>query len=355
MSILKELFGNLSDGREVYIYTLKNNNGMTVKLSEFGAAIVQLFAPDKNGVFTDVVCGYDDLASYEFGDGAQGAVVGRWANRIANGKFTLDGEEYSLLINNGKNHLHGGKNNFIKALWSSEGVDADEPAVVFTHFSPDGEEGYPGNMSVTITYTLTNDNALSINYKATTDKKTVINLTNHCYFNMGGYASGSVRDQILWVDADTFLETDEGLIPTGRMLKVKDTPFDFTEPKAIGRDIDTFYRPIQLANGGYDHCFNFTGGESEEPVLRASLWCSKNGREMQVLTNQPCVQVYTANFMKNPKFPFKGGLPQRVQHAVCLETQRMPDSMNHEGFTNCILNPGETYDYTTIYKFTVKQ
>jgi aldose 1-epimerase len=328
---------------------------MTVKLSEFGAAIVQLFAPDKNGVFSDVVCGYDDLASYEFGDGAQGAVVGRWANRIAKGKFNLDGKEYSLLINNGENHLHGGKNNFIKALWSSEAVDADEPMVIFTHFSPDGEEGYPGNMSVTVTYTLTNDNALSINYKATTDKKTVINLTNHSYFNMGGYASGSVRDQILWVDADTFLETDEGLIPTGRMLKVKDTPFDFTEPKAIGRDIDTFYRPLQLANGGYDHCFNFTGGESRELVLRASLYCSKTGREMQVFTNKPCVQVYTSNFMKNLKFPFKGGLPQRRQHAVCLETQRMPDSMNHEGFTNCILNPGETYDYTTIYKFTVKQ
>lgn len=355
MSITKELFGKLSDGREVYIYTLKNEGGMTVKLSEFGAAIVQLFAPDRNGAFTDVVCGYDTVSSYEFGDGAHGSVVGRWANRIAKGRFTLDGEEYSLLINNGENHLHGGKKNFVRALWKSEPVDGDEPALKLTHFSPDGEEGYPGNMNVAVTYTLTNDNALSINYKATTDKKTVINLTNHCYFNMGGYASGSVRDQILWVDADTFLETDAGLIPTGRMLKVKDTPFDFTTPKAIGRDIDTCYRPLKLANGGYDHCFNFVGGETKEPVLRASLYCPKNGREMQVLTNKPCVQVYTANFMKNPNFPFKGGLPQRVQHAVCLETQRMPDSMNHEGFTNCILNPGETYDYTTVYKFTVKE
>lgn len=354
MSITKELFGKLSDGREAYIYTLKNESGMTVKLSEFGAAIVQLFAPDRNGIFTDVVCGYDDLSSYEFGDGAHGSVVGRWANRIAKGRFTLDGKEYSLLINNGQNHLHGGKQNFVKALWKSEPVDGEEPEVIFTHFSPDGEEGYPGNMSVTVTYTLTKDNALSINYKATSDKRTVINLTNHCYFNMGGYASGSVRDQILWVDADTFLETDTGLIPTGRMLKVKDTPFDFTEPKAVGRDIDTCYRPLNLA-GGYDHCFNFVGGETKEPVLRASLYCPKNGREMQVITNQPCVQVYTANFMKNPKFPFKGGLPQRKQHAICLETQRMPDSMNHEGFTNCILNPGETYDYTTVYKFTVKE
>ena len=222
MSITKELFGKLSDGREAYIYTLKNENGMTVKLSEYGAAIVQLFAPDRNGTFTDVVCGYDNLSSYELGDGAQGSVVGRWANRIAKGKFTLDGKEYSLLINNGQNHLHGGKQNFVRALWKSEPIDGDEPALVLTHFSPDGEEGYPGNMNVTVTYTLTKDNSLSINYKATSDKRTVINLTNHCYFNMGGYASGSVRDQILWVDADTFLETDEGLIPTGRMLKVKD-------------------------------------------------------------------------------------------------------------------------------------
>lgn len=354
MGIAKELFGKLSDGREVYIYTLKNAGGMTAKLSELGAAIVQLFAPDRNGTFTDVVCGYDTVSSYEFGDGSQGSVVGRWANRIAKGKFTLDGKEYSLLINNGENHLHGGKQNFVRALWKSEPIDGDEPAVVFTHFSPDGEEGYPGNMNVTVTYTLTKDNALSINYKATSDKRTVINLTNHCYFNMGGYASGSVRNQILWVDADTFLETDAGLIPTGRMLKVKDTPFDFTTPKAVGRDIDTCYRPLKLA-GGYDHCFNFVGGETKEPVLRASLYCPKNGREMQVLTNQPCVQVYTANFMKNSNFPFKGGLPQRKQHAICLETQRMPDSMNHEGFTDCILNPGETYDYTTVYKFTVKE
>jgi len=355
MGIVREFFGNLSDGREVYIYTLKNKNGMTVKLSEFGAAIVALFAPDRNGTFTDVVCGYDTVSSYEFGDGAQGSVVGRWANRIAKGKFTLDGKEYSLLINNGENHLHGGKNNFVRALWNSEAIDGEEPTLVLSHFSPDGEEGYPGNMSVTVTYTLTNANELSINYKATTDKKTVINLTNHCYFNMGGYASGSVRDQILWVDADTYLETDAGLIPTGRFLKVKNSPFDFTEPKAIGKDIDTFYRDLIVANGGYDHCFNFNGGETKEPVLRASLYCPKNGREMQVYTNKPCVQVYTANFMKNPKFPFKGGLPQRKQHAICLETQRMPDSMNHEGFTNCILNPGETYDYTTVYKFIVKE
>lgn len=355
MSIKKKYFDKLSDGREVYTYTLKNANGMKAKISEFGAAIVKLITPDKNGTFTDVVCGYDSMYGYENGDGYQGAVVGRWGNRIAKGRFTLDGVEYQLNLNDGNNHLHGGTKDMIShKIWNAEVLcDGDEPSLKLTCFSPDGEENYPGNLNIAVTYTLTNDNALSINYKAATDKKTVINLTNHSYFNLGGYASGTVREHILWVDADTYVETDEELIPTGRLRPVAKTPFDFTSPKKVGAELDAVNRDLMIA-GGYDHCFNFKGGATEEPTCRATLYCPATGREMQVITNQPCVQVYSANFMKNPKYPFKGGMPQHMQNAICLETERMPDSMNHEGFTKCTLDVGEVYDYTTIYKFSVK-
>ena len=226
MSVTKKFFGKLSDGREVYTYTLKNAAGMKVKLSEFGAAIVKLVTPDRNGTFTDVVCGYDSMYGYENGDGYQGAVVGRWGNRIAKGRFTLDGVEYQLSLNNGNNHLHGGAVDKIShKIWSVEILsDGEEPAVKFSYFSPDGEENYPGNLNISVTYTLTADNALALHYEATTDKKTVINLTNHSYFNLGGYASGSIHDHILWVDADSYLETDEELIPTGRMIPPQDLP-----------------------------------------------------------------------------------------------------------------------------------
>ena len=218
MSISKELFGKLSDGREVYIYTLKNANGMTVRLSEFGAAIVSLYAPDINGNFTDVVCGFDNPSSYELAGGSHGSVVGRWANRIGKGRFTLDGVEYILDLNKVTYHHHGGKKNFVRKIWNSQIVsDSDQPSLKFSVFSPDGEERYPGNLNVDVVYTLTSDNALSIHYVATTDKKTVINLTNHSYFNLDGYASGSVRDHILWIDADSFLKTDTDLVPTGEI------------------------------------------------------------------------------------------------------------------------------------------
>ena len=354
MSISKELFGKLSDGREVYIYTLKNANGMTVRLSEFGAAIVSLCAPDRNGFFTDVVCGFDDLLSYEKDGGSHGSVVGRWANRIAKGKFTLDGTEYTLDLNMGTYHHHGGKKNFVRKIWSSRIVsDSDEPSAEFSLLSPDGDEGYPGNLNVKVTYTLTSDNALSIHYFATTDKKTVINLTNHSYFNLDGYASGSIRDHVLWIDADRYLQSDKDLIPTGTILSAKGTPLDFTEPRVIGKDIDADFEPLRTA-GGYDHCYHFGGEYEKEPKLCASLYSPKSGREMLVYTNQPCVQIYSANFMDDEKYPFKGGFPQKIQNAICLETQRMPDGMNHENFTKSTLAPDEVYDYTTVYKFSVK-
>ena len=284
MSITKELFGKLSDGREAYIYTLKNDNGMTVKLSEYGAAIVQLFAPDRNGTFADVVCGYDNLSSYEFGDGAHGSVVGRWANRIAKGRFTLDGKEYSLLINNGANHLHGGKLSFIKALWRSEAVDKDEPAVIFTHFSPDGEEGYPGNMNVTVTYTLTKDNALSIDYKATSDKRTVINLTNHCYFNIAGHDAGTLDDQTIRIFAPCFQEVDAALIPTGNQPA--------TQSVFAGLEEGVGFRTVFDSGVEPDH--NFLIAERPDGICRkaAEVTSAKTGITLTVSGDGCGVQWY---------------------------------------------------------------
>lgn len=357
MSVIKKRFGNLSDGREVFLYEMKNANGMTVVISEYGAAIVSLNVPDKKGRFLDVVCGYDDVQSYEHADGYQGAIVGRWANRIAEGKFELDGKKYSLTVNNGKNHLHGGAENPISSkLWKVDSVsEGGEPSLCLSCVSNDGDDGYPGTLYVTVTYTLLKDNALSIRYSAKTDKKTVVNLTNHAYFNLGGYDSGSVRDHLLTVFADSYLETDETLIPTGKLASVEGTPFDLRTPKRLGDAIDSNHKDIMLV-GGYDHCFNFVGWEDESKEIRhrATLYCAETGIEMKVLTNSPCAQIYSGNVMNNANFPFKNGYAQNSHNAVCIETERMPDSMNHKGFTKCTLDVGETYDYTTVYKFNVK-
>lgn len=352
--IEKKHYGVLSTGENVSSYTLRNRNGMRVTFIDYGAAVTELIVKDRDGRFSDVVAGYDSLIDYEFGDGYLGAVVGRVGNRIANGSFMLDGKKYTLYCNDGKNHLHGGKRGFSNKLWSVEMHDSDEPCLVMSYTSADGEEGYPGTLSVTVTYRLTNDDALSINYKAYTDKPTVLNLTNHSYFNLGGYASGSVLDHEITIDADTYLPTDETLIPTGELKTVKGTPFDFTFPKKIGFELDTAkYHDLKLA-GGYDHCMNFVGGETEKPVLRINVYDERSGRRMRVYTDQPCVQFYTANFLANPSHPLKGGYPQQRRHAFCLETQHMPDSINHKNFTDTVLRPGEIYDHTTVYKFDVK-
>ena len=353
MSIKKKLFGVLENGTEVYSYTLRNANGMKVKIISYGGAIVQIKVPDRKGCFTDVIGGYDDLASYVCGNGYQGALIGRWGNRIAKGKFTLEGKDYSLFINNGENHLHGGEFGYNAKVWDVTEKDGDEPQLVLHIISPDGDEGYPGALDLTVTYTLSNKNGLSIRYEATTDKTTVLNLTNHTYFNLGGYASGSIHPLTLWLDADSYLPTDTGLIPTGEIKSVEGTPFDFRTPKAVGADINADYEDLKIA-GGYDHCFNFVGGETVDPVKRAELYDSESGRLMEVYTNQPCVQFYSGNFLKNKAFPFKGGYKQSPQTLLCLETQKMPDSVNHDNFTNCVLKPDEKYDYTTEYRFSVK-
>lgn len=351
--ITKQHFGTLEDGVEVYSYTMRNGNGMSVRICEFGGAIMEIRVPDKLGRMSDVVAGYDSLRDYVLGDGYLGALIGRVGNRIDHGQFTLEGKTYQIPCNNGVNSLHGGNVGFSHRMWSVKPEDGEEPKLVLSYTSPDGEQGYPGTLNVKVTYALLASNALSIHYEATTDRTTILNLTNHAYFNLGGYASGKVFDHVLQIDADTYLPTNEGLIPTGEIRSVEGTPFDFREPKTIGRDFDMNNPDIKTA-GGFDHCLNFVGGETKEPVLRVEVYEPNSGRIMKVFTNQPSIQFYTGNFLSNPEHPLKGGYPQNTQAEFCLETQKMPDAINHKNFTDITLKPGDTYDYTTIYQFSVK-
>ena len=353
MNIEKKYFGT-TGGKTVDKYTMTVDSGMSVSIITFGGAINKLLVPDRNGKLTDIVGGYDDLIDYVEGDGYQGALIGRWGNRICKGKFTLDGVDYDLFINNGVNHLHGGKVGFSHKVWDAEArVCEDGCELSLTYVSPDGEEGYPGTLTVNVIYKLSQDNALSLTYTATTDKKTVLNLTNHTYFNLAGFASGKIFDHEMWMDADSFLETDDTLIPTGRMIPVKGTAFDFSTPKTIGRDFDLSYEPLRLA-GGYDHCINFTAKDDPMAEARVRVYEPKSGRVMEVYTNMPCVQFYSGNFLNNEAHPFKGGYPQGLQNMFCLETEKMPDSVNHAEFTDCTLDVGEVYEHKTVYKFSVK-
>lgn len=348
MSIEKKYFGKTQGGEDVYTYTITAGD-ISVTLSEFGGAIVKLFTPDRNGKMTDIVCGYDALSDYENGDGYQGALIGRFGNRIGKGKFTLDGVDYSLYCNNGANHLHGGKVGFSHKVWKAD-VNEAENKVTFSYFSADGEENYPGNLHISVEYAIVDGKALSLTYRATTDKSTPVNFTNHSYFNLGGYASGKIFDHIVKMDADRFLPTDAGLIPTGEILPTAGTAFDFTEPKSIGRDFDLSYEPMRLA-GGYDHCIVFK--ETADPMAkpRVIVTDEKSGRRLSLYTTLPCMHFYTGNFLTNAAYPFKGGYPQAQQNAFCLETENMPDSMNHEGFTNCILHPDEEFFSKTVFAF----
>ncbi len=362
MNIYTREFGKTSAGETAHLYTLVNDNGMEVTISDFGGTIISILAPDRGGRMTDVVLGYHTLADYEVADGYLGALVGRFANRIANGSFELDGVTYDgLHINDGPNHLHGGVRGLSKVIWNARTMDGLEAVhLVLAYHSPDGEEGYPGNMDVTVTYTLDNDNALSLHYTAVTDKACPVNLTNHVYFNLAGAASGTILAHELWMDAESYCRGDEGLVPTGELVPVEGTPFDFRTAKPIGRDFFADDADLRGA-GGYDHCFNFTGWQAavsgSRPALRAVATDLVSGRCIEMYTNQPCVQLYTANFLADPLYPLRGGLRQQKQLGFCLETQMMPDSPHHqgeEGFTDCILRPGKTYDFATIYRFTVK-
>ena len=351
--ITKHYFGTMDDGRDVYSYLLKNDAGMSVRICEFGGAIMEICVPDRLGRVTDVVAGYDSLRDYVLAPGYLGALVGRVCNRIAKGKFELDGKQYQIYKNNNGNSLHGGKVGFSHKVWDAKAEDGEEPHLILTLTSPDGDENYPGTLQVTVTYALLRSNALSIHYEATTDKNTVVNLTNHAYFNLGGFSSGKIFDHVLQMDADTYIPTDENLIPTGEIRSVAGTPFDFREPKTIGQDFNLENPDMKLA-GGYDHCLCFVGGETKTPTLRIEAYEPNSGRLMQVYTNQPAVQFYTGNFMWEIEAPLKGGCPASVQAAFCLETQKMPDAINHSNFDDVVLCPGEKYDYTTIYQFSTK-
>ncbi|HXJ46528.1 MAG TPA: aldose epimerase family protein [Candidatus Dormibacteraeota bacterium] len=349
----KKVFGTTADGKTADLYTLKNKNGMQVSITNFGATVVSIVVPDKAGKMADVALGYDDLAGYELNKNYLGVLVGRYGNRIAHGKFSIDGTEYTLAKNNGDNSLHGGIKGFNKAMWEAKDVSkGGEAAVEMKYVSKDGEEGYPGNLSVTVVYTLTNKNELKIDYSATTDKKTVVNLTNHTYFNLAGQGNGDILKQELMINADTFTPVDSGLIPTGELKKVEGTPFDFRKPTAIGARIDANDEQIKLG-GGYDHNFVLSRKAATGLSLAARVSDAVSGRTMEVWTTEPGVQFYTGNFLDG-SFKGKGGIAYQKRTAFCLETQHFPDSPNHPSFPTTLLKPGEKYHTTTVYKFEAK-
>lgn len=350
MSIEKAPFGKLADGQEVDLYTLKNAAGMEVKISNYGGIIVSWTAPDKNGKYEDVTHGCDSLEGYIKGTPFFGALVGRYGNRIAKGKFTLDGNEYTLPINNGPNALHGGLKGFDKRVWAATPVDGEEPSLKLTYTSKDGEEGYPGNLSVEVIYTLQKDNALKIDYKATTDKATVVNLTNHTYFNLSG--ASDILNHEVTIKADKFLPVDETLIPTGELKPVAGTPFDFTTTHKVGERINDSTDTQIKFGGGYDHCWVFTDS-TKALKLVASVYEPTTGRFMEVSTTEPAVQFYTGNFLNGSVIGKKGVVYGR-RSGLCLETQHFPDSPNKPSFPSTVLKPGETYQTTTVYKFSTK-
>jgi aldose 1-epimerase len=331
-------------------YTLQNKNGMVVKITNYGATITSIQVPDRAGKMADVALGYNSVEGYINAVDRPyfGAVVGRYGNRIAKGKFTLDGKEYTLAKNNGENHLHGGNMGFDKVVWNAEPVDN---GVKFTYYAKDGEEGYPGNLTISITYTLNDDNEITMHYEGTTDKPTVVNVTNHTYFNLAGEGSGSINDEVLQINASKFTPVDAGLIPTGALADVAGTPFDFRQPKEIGKDVDADNQQIKYGPG-YDHNW-VLDRKGEGMELAATLYEPKSGRELQVITDQPCIQFYGGNFLDG-RLIGKSGRPYMRRSGLCLETQHAPDSPNRPEWPTTILRPGEKYDTTTIYKFSTK-
>lgn len=342
----KSDFGKLPDGSTAHLYTLRNSKGMTVKVTNYGLIITEILVPDRQGKIGDVVLGFDNLDQYLNGHPFFGAIAGRYANRIAKGKFSLDGKEYTLATNNGKNHLHGGKVGFDKKLWTATDVSSANNAVVeFKYTSKDIEEGYPGNLALTVRYTLTDDNELMIDYSATTDKKTVINVTNHSYFNLAG--SGDVKEHEIQIEADQFTPVDAELIPTGEIKSVKGTPLDFTSPHKIGERME------QTGLGGYDHNFVLRGGVTDKPRLAARVSEPKSGRVLEVYTTEPGIQLYTGIGL-NGSLTGVGGVSYPKSGGFCLETQHYPDSPNKPNFPSVALEPGKKFHSVTSFKFSTK-
>ncbi|MBR5471108.1 MAG: galactose mutarotase [Oscillibacter sp.] len=353
MAITSRSYGVTRGGQPATLYTMTNKKGASVSVLDFGAIITSIIVPDKNGTMADVTLGFDALACYEGDHAFMGDIVGRYGNRIAKGRFTLDGVSYQLAINNGENHLHGGDVGFNQKMWTATPVEgAGMDSIVMHYVSPDMEENYPGTLDVKCTYSWDDDCNLHIRYEATTDKATHCNLTNHTYFNLAGHDHGTVRDHIVWIDADVVTAVDSGLIPTGGYMPVAGTPLDLREGKLIGEGLDEKDTcvPMQYANG-YDHNFVLRKGSAMGTC--ACVYHEETGRVMEVITDQPGVQLYTACFTDCEGG--RGGMHYVPFSGLCLETQHFPDSPNHPNFPSTVLRPGEKYDTTTIYAFRVEE
>lgn len=355
-SYTKADFEKEVNGKQTTLFTLKNENGMMVTLTNYGAKIVSIFVPDKDGNMVDVALGYNTIDKYIAGESGFGAVVGPYANRIANAEFEIDGQKYSLPQNNMQACLHSGKESFYRQVWDGKEVQtADGPAVEMTLQSPDGQWGFPGNKNVKVTYTLTKDNALKLDYEATTDKSCYFNLTNHCYFNLKGEGNGTILDHVLDIDANfSTAVADSQLIPTGEIVDIRGTAMDFTTPHVIGERINDPMQQLKYG-GGYDHNYILNKDQNgSEMTFCASLYAPETGIYMECSTTEPAVQLYTGNFLKGTEIG-KSGQPYVYRGGVCLETQHYPDSPHHPNFPNTLLKPGETLHSTTIYKFSVKK
>lgn len=342
MELTKKIYDE-TDGQQVYSYTIRNSDNITVELITYGGTITHLWVPDAKGKLADVVTGYDSLAEYAAGRNYFGALVGRCTNRISQGNYTLDGKKHQLANNAGSDHLHGGVVGFNKKVWQAEDfIFADSAGVVLTLTSPDGDEGYPGNLRVQVTYTLTNRNELKIDYAATTNSPTIVNLTHHSYFNLDGHNSGSMLAHKLQINGDAYLPIDQALVPTGEIKPVEGTPMDFRHPHVIGER-------IAKVPGGYDHTWVLKNKHDSALQLAARLWGPQSGRLLEVYTDQPGIQFYAGNTLDNDQG--KQGAVYAQHDALCLETQHFPDSPNHPDFPSVVLKPGEKFVSQTVYRF----
>jgi aldose 1-epimerase len=349
--VTQATYGALPDGAAVEAFTVRNTNGVAYTAITYGGIIVSLETPDRHGVTADIALGFDHLDGYLGEHPYFGAIIGRYANRIARGRFTVDGTTYTLATNNPPNHLHGGDRGFDTAVWEAEPFSGNDGAgVVLRHTSADGDEGYPGNLHVTVTYTLTDDNALVMDYRAHADAPTPVNLTQHTYFNLSGDPTRNVLDHIVSIDADRFTAVDDTLIPTGVLEPVAGTPFDFTTPHPIGARIEDDHEQLRRGNG-YDH--NFVLGTDETVLERAALVADpSSGRTLEVRTTEPGVQFYTGNFLDG-SLTGKGGLRYARRSGFCLETQHFPDSPNQPAFPNTVLRPGDAFRSRTVWRFGI--
>jgi aldose 1-epimerase len=344
LNITSKAFGTTPDGRSVDLFTLSNNRALEVSITNYGGAITSIKVPDRSGNIGDVLLGYETLDEYVRNPRYFGCLVGRHANRMGQGRFTLNGEPYQLAQNNGINHLHGGNKGFDKVVWTAKETDQ---GLELSYLSKDGEENYPGNLSVTVKYSLTDENGLRVEYSATTDKDTIVNLTNHSYFNLAG--GGNILSHELMLNADHFTPVSKDLIPTGEIRSVDNTPMNFTEPKAIGRDINEEYDQLGFT-GGYDHNFVLNGSAMK---LAAELRESNSGRMLRIVTTEPGIQFYSGNFLDG-SLRGKGGVRYEKYAGLCLETQHFPDAPNHDNFPSTVLKVGEKYEHVTVFEFSAQ-